>query len=343
MRTASIGLVTMTVGCLLFIPAAGKASFEMFLFALFVLGAGITVVQVVANPLISALGAPKSASSRLTFAQAFNSLGTTIFPYVGSAVILGGLATVDASTLTGAALDAYRTESSRTVVHTYIGLAIALMIVAAVVWTRRNRLNEEQEQTGSILHAFTLLKRPRFAMGTACIFLYVGAEVAVGSLIVNYLMQPSVMGLSDVAAGQHVPFYWGGALIGRFIGAYVLNKVSPGKVLAGVATGTLALILISANTEGAVSGWALLSIGLMNSVMFPTIFALASEGLGKRAAEGSGVIATAIVGGAIIPYFTGVLADSSGSLHFALLLPAICYVLILAYGVYARKPVTAVA
>ncbi|MEG8054005.1 sugar MFS transporter [Sphingomonas aerolata] len=343
MRTASIGLVTMTVGCLLFIPAAGKASFEMFLFALFVLGAGITVVQVVANPLISALGAPKSASSRLTFAQAFNSLGTTIFPYVGSAVILGGLATVDSSTLTGAALDAYRTESSRTVVHTYIGLAIALLIVAAVVWTRRNRLNEEQEQTGSILHAFTLLKRPRFAMGTACIFLYVGAEVAVGSLIVNYLMQPSVMGLSDVAAGQHVPFYWGGALIGRFIGAYVLNKVSPGKVLAGVATGTLALILISANTEGAVSGWALLSIGLMNSVMFPTIFALASEGLGKRAAEGSGVIATAIVGGAIIPYFTGVLADSSGSLHFALLLPAICYALILAYGVYARKPVTAAA
>jgi len=337
MRTASIGLV-MTAGCLLFIPAAGQASFGMFLFALFVLGAGITVVQVVANPLISALGHPKSASSRLTFAQAFNSLGTTIFPYVGSALILGGLATVDSSTLTGAALDAYRTESSRTVVHTYIGLAIALLIVAAVVWTRRNRLNEEQDQTGSIFHAFTLLKRPRFAMGTACIFLYVGAEVAIGSLIVNYLMQPSVMGLSDVAAGKHVPFYWGGALVGRFIGAYVLNKVSPGKVLAGVATGTLALILISANTEGAVSGWALLAIGLMNAVMFPTIFSLASEGLGKRAAEGSGVIATAIVGGAIVPYLTGMLADTSGSLHFALLLPAICYAIILAYGLYARDP-----
>jgi len=338
MRTASIGLVTMTAGCLFFIPAAGQASFGMFLFALFVLGAGITVVQVVANPLISALGHPKSASSRLTFAQAFNSLGTTIFPYVGSALILGGLATVDSSTLTGAALDAYRTESSRTVVHTYIGLAIALLIVAAVVWTRRNRLNEEQDQTGSIFHAFTLLKRPRFAMGTACIFLYVGAEVAVGSLIVNYLMQPSVMGLSDVAAGKHVPFYWGGALVGRFIGAYVLNKVSPGKVLAGVATGTLALILISANTEGALSGWALLAIGLMNAVMFPTIFSLASEGLGKRAAEGSGVIATAIVGGAIVPYLTGMLADKSGSLHFSLLLPAICYAIILAYGLYARDP-----
>jgi FHS family L-fucose permease-like MFS transporter len=151
-------------------------------------------------------------------------------------------------------------------------------------------------------------------------------------------MQPSVMSLSDVAAGKHVPFYWGGALVGRFVGAYVLNKVSPGKVLAGVATGTLVLILISANTEGALSGWALLAIGLMNSIMFPTIFSLASEGLGKRAAEGSGVIATAIVGGAIIPYLTGVLADSSGSLHFALLLPAACYAAILAYGVYARHP-----
>jgi FHS family L-fucose permease-like MFS transporter len=343
MRTASIGLVTMTAGCLLFIPAAGKASFGMFLFALFVLGAGITVVQVVANPLISALGAPKSASSRLTFAQAFNSLGTTIFPYVGSALILGGLATVDSSKLTGAALDAYRTESSRAVVHTYIGLAIALLVVAAVVWTRRNRLQEEQDQSGSIFHGLTLLKRPRFAMGTACIFLYVGAEVAIGSLIVSYLTQQSVMGITDVAAGKHVFFYWGGALVGRFIGGFVLSRVSPGKVLASVASVTILLILISANTEGAVSGWSLLAIGLFNSVMFPTIFSLASEGLGKRAAEGSGVIATAIVGGAIIPYFTGVLADTSGSLHFALLLPAICYALILAYGLYARRPVSGVA
>lgn len=339
MRTASIGLVTMTAGCLLFIPASSTATFGLFLVALFVLGAGITIVQVVANPLISALGHPRTASSRLTFAQAFNSLGTTIFPYVGSALILGGLATVDATKLSGAALDAYRTESSRAVVHTYIGLAVALLIVAAVVWTRRNRLNEEQDQSGSLFHGLTLLKRPRFAMGTACIFLYVGAEVAIGSLIVNYLMQPSVMGLSDVAAGKHVPFYWGGALIGRFIGAYVLSKVSPGKVLAGVATGTLALILVSANTTGAVSGWSLLAIGLMNSVMFPTIFSLASEGLGKRAAEGSGIIATAIVGGAVIPYLTGALADASGSLGFALALPALCYGVILLYGLYARRPI----
>ena len=339
MRTASIGLVTMTLGCLAFIPASANASFPLFLGALFILGAGITIVQVVANPLISLLGKPESAAGRLTFAQGFNSLGTTLFPLVGSAIILGGLATVDPATLSGAALDAYRAESSRTVVHTYIGLAIALLVIAGVVWTRRNRLNEEQEHSGGMFHAFTLLKRPRFAMGTACIFLYVGAEVAIGSLIVNYLMQPSVFGITDKAAGDHVPFYWGGALIGRFIGAYILTRMSPGKVLAGAATGAIALLLISANTQGAVSGWSLLAIGLMNSIMFPTIFSLASEGLGKRAAEGSGVIATAIVGGAVIPYLTGSLADASNSLHFALTLPAVCYLLIAAYGLYTRRSV----
>ena len=339
MRTASIGLVTMTLGCLAFIPASANASFPLFLGALFILGAGITIVQVVANPLISLLGKPESAAGRLTFAQGFNSLGTTLFPLVGSAIILGGLATVDPATLSGVALDAYRAESSRTVVHTYIGLAIALLVIAGVVWTRRNRLNEEQEHSGGMFHAFTLLKRPRFAMGTACIFLYVGAEVAIGSLIVNYLMQPNVFGITDKAAGDHVPFYWGGALIGRFIGAYILTRMSPGKVLAGAATGAIALLLISANTQGAVSGWSLLAIGLMNSIMFPTIFSLASEGLGKRAAEGSGVIATAIVGGAVIPYLTGSLADASNSLHFALTLPAVCYLLIAAYGLYARRSV----
>ncbi|NTS65673.1 sugar MFS transporter [Sphingomonas sp. HHU CXW] len=338
MRTASIGLVTMTAGCLLFIPASSNAAFGLFLFALFVLGAGITIVQVVANPLISLLGKPQSASSRLTFAQGFNSLGTTLFPLAGSALILGGLADQSASTLSGAALDAYRAESSRTIVHTYLGLAVALLVIAAVVWTRRNRLNEEQEEAGSIFHALTLLKRPRFAWGVACIFLYVGAEVSIGSLIVNYLMQPSVWGVADKAAGDHVPFYWGGALVGRFIGAWVLTKVSPGKVLAAVAAGAITLILISANLHGAIAGWSLLAIGLVNSIMFPTIFSLASEGLGKRAAEGSGVIATAIVGGAIVPYLTGQLADTSGSLQFALILPALCYLVIAAYGVFARKP-----
>ncbi len=340
LRAASIGLLIMTAGCLLFIPASQSGRFELFLFALFVLAAGITTVQVVANPLISLLGKPATAHSRLTFAQAFNSLGTTIFPIVGSILILGSLARIDPSTLAGAALDAYRTAETQVVVNTYLGLAVALVIVAGVVWTRRNRLPDVVEDSGSILRAFGLLARPRFSFGAACIFLYVGAEVAIGSLIVNYLMQADALGIGAEAAGKHVGFYWGGAMVGRFIGAAVLRVVSPGKVLAAVATGSITLILISANSTGLVSGWSLLAIGLMNAIMFPTIFSLASEGLGKRAAEGSGIIAMAIVGGAIIPPLTGLIADQS-SLRMALALPAACYAMIAGYGIYARRGVTA--
>ena len=331
LRTASIGLLAMTAGCLLFIPASQSATFGMFLLALFVLGAGITVVQVVANPLISLLGPAATTSSRLTFAQAFNSLGTTIFPRVGSWLILGSLASVSAASLTGAALDAYRVEASRTIVHTYLALALALVVIAAVVWSRRHRLPPVTAQGGGIFQPLTLLRRPRFAMGAACIFLYVGAEVAIGSLIVAYLTQASVLDTSDLVAGNHVAFYWGGALVGRFLGAGVLTRVAPGRVLAAVAAGAVTLILVSASATGATSAWTLLAIGLMNAVMFPVIFTLASEGLGARAAEGSGVIATAIVGGAVVPLLTGYLADAT-SLRACLALPAACYIVIGLYG-----------
>ncbi len=337
MRTAALGVATMAVGCLLFIPASASGTFAVFLVALFVLAAGITTVQVVANPLISLLGRPATAHSRLTFAQAFNSLGTTIFPYVGSILILGSLANVDVTTLTGDALAAYRTEETQVVVRTYLGLAVALVILAALIWLRRNRLVETPTQQINIFEAFTLLRQKRFGLGALCIFLYVGAEVAIGSLIVNYLMQMDTMALVEQDAGKHVPYYWGGALIGRFIGAYFLSRVSPGKMLASVASGSIALILVSVVSSGPLSAWALLAIGLCNSIMFPTIFSLACEGLGTRAAEGSGVICVAIVGGAIVPPLTGFVADIS-SLRFSLLVPALCYAVIVAYGIYARRP-----
>jgi MFS transporter, FHS family, L-fucose permease len=338
MRSAALGVLTMALGCLLFIPASQSGTFAVFLFALFILAAGITTVQVVANPLISLLGAPRTAHSRLTFAQAFNSLGTTVFPYVGSILILGSLTTVAAGTLSGDALAAYRTRETQVVVYTYLGLAAALVILAAVIWFRRHRLNEKPAQSAGFLQAFNLLQRPRFGWGALCIFLYVGAEVAIGSLLVNYLMQASTLGLAEQVAGKHVPYYWGGALVGRFIGAYLLRIVSPGKVLAAAALGAITLILVSMNSVGAVSGWALLAIGLCNSIMFPTIFTLASEGLGARAAEGSGVICVAIVGGAIIPPLTGLLADHAG-LRGALCLPMACYLVIVAFGVYAKRSI----
>jgi MFS transporter, FHS family, L-fucose permease len=338
MRTAVAGLVIMAAGCLLFIPASSSGMFATFLLALFVLAAGITIVQVVANPLISMLGKPSTAHSRLTFAQAFNSLGTTVFPYVGAILILGSLATVDPTTLSGAALDAFREEETRVVVHTYIGLAIALMVLAGAVWFNRRKLVETPAPAPeSILQALDLLRQPRFALGALCIFLYVGAEVAIGSIIVNYLMEASVLGLGAEEAGKHVPLYWGGAMVGRFVGAALLRLFSPGKVLAFAAAVTIALLLVSANTTGAVSGWSLLAIGLFNSIMFPTIFSLACEGLGVRAAEGSGVICVAIVGGAVVPLITGLAADAAG-LKMSLVVPALCYAVIVYFGLYARRP-----
>ncbi len=337
MRTAALGLMTMTAGCLLFIPASSSGLFVAFLGAIFVLASGITIVQVVANPLISMLGRPKTVHSRLTFAQAFNSLGTTIFPYVGSILILGSLSQVDPAKLSGAALALFRTQETQVIVHTYMGLATALTVIAALVWLARNKLVEAPSEMPTLSHYLSLLKLPRFSYGTLCIFVYVGGEVAIGSVIVNYLMQSSVLGLGAEAAGKHVPFYWGGAMVGRFIGSFLLRIFSPGKVLGFVAAAVITLLLISANTSGAVSGWSLLAIGLFNSIMFPTIFSLACEGLGPRAAEASGIICVAIVGGAIVPLITGGMADFAG-LKAALIVPAICYAVICGFGIYARRP-----
>lgn len=338
MRGAVAGLLTMMVGCLLFIPASQNASYPLFLLALFVLASGVVVVQVVANPLISLLGATTTAHSRLTFAQAFNSLGTTVFPPIGAVLLLGGatVAVVDRSSST--AIDAYRAAESQVIANAYLLLAVALAMVAAVVWRFRNRLQGERHEASSIRAGLSLLGRPRFGFGALCIFLYVGAEVAIGSLIVSYLMQANVMALSDQSAGKLIGLYWGGAMIGRFIGSAVLRLVSPGLALGSVACGAILLLLLSANTSGAVAGYSMLAIGLMNSIMFPTIFSLACEKLGPSAADGSGIINVAICGGAVIPLATGVLADATGSLALSLAIPALCYAVIAGFGWYARRP-----
>ena len=201
MRGAVAGLLTMMTGCLLFIPASQTATYSVFLLAFFVLASGVVIVQVVSNPLISLLGKPDTVHSRLTFAQAFNSLGTTIFPIVGSILILGSLASVSADQLSGAELDAYRTAESQAIVGGYLAIAAALAVVAGAVWYFRNALKGEKHEASEGLAGLDLLKRPRFGYGALCIFLYVGAEVSIGSLIVNYMMQVHVLGLLDQAAG----------------------------------------------------------------------------------------------------------------------------------------------
>jgi FHS family L-fucose permease-like MFS transporter len=338
MRGAVAGLVTMMAGCLLFIPASQTATYGLFLLALFVLASGVVIVQVVANPLISLLGKPETVHSRLTFAQGFNSVGTTVFPYFGAILILGSLATVTANQLSGSELDAYRTAESQAIVTGYLGIAAALAVVAGVVWLFRNALKGERHEASSGLAGLDLLKRKRFGFGALCIFLYVGAEVSIGSLIVSYLMQDHVMALPEQSAGKLIAYYWGGAMVGRFIGSAVLRLISPGKVLAAVAVGAIALLALSTHTSGALAGYSLLAIGLTNAIMFPTIFTLACEKLGPRAADGSGIINVAIFGGAVIPLLTGIIADATGSLALAFILPAACYAVIAAFGWYARRP-----
>ena len=338
MRGAVVGLLTMTAGCLLFIPASQVAVYALFLFALFVLGCGIVIVQVVVNPLILLLGKPETAHGRLTFAQAFNSLGTTVFPLAGAALILGSLATVEAADLTGPALAAYRQAESAMIVKAYLGIAAALVIVALAVWTFRNRLQGERHEEGNILAGFALLRRPRFAYGASCIFLYVGAEVAIGSMIINYLALGSVLGQPESVVGWMIALYWGGAMLGRFIGSMLMYlRIDPTLLLLSAATGAIALILLSANSTGNLAAYSLLAVGLMNSIMFPTIFSLASKGLGHRTADGSGIINVAIVGGAVVPLLVGLLADLSGSLTFALAVPVVCYAIIGGFGLFVRR------
>lgn len=332
MRSAVVGLLTMTTGCLLFLPASQSGVFPTFLAALFVLASGITIVQVVANPLISALGEPSTAHSRLTFAQAFNSLGTTIFPYVGAMLILGSLEKVTEGALSNAAM---RAAEARVIDRTYLAIALALVIVAGAVWLFRGRLVERRQPVSNPLHAFDLLKRPRFAFGTLGIFLYVGTEVSIGSLLTNYLMQADTLALPAQAAGERLAFYWGGAMVGRFVGAGLLRRFPPANVLAAVAVGAITLIAVSAASTGLLSGVTLILVGLMNAIMFPTIFSLASEGLGARAAEGSGIICMAIVGGAVVPPLTGLVADAM-TLRTALIVPVVCYAGILLFARYCR-------
>ena len=337
MRGTVAGLLLMMTGCLLFIPASQTAAYPLFLFALFVLASGVVIVQVVANPLISLLGKPETTHSRLTFAQAFNSLGTTLFPLFGSILILGSLATQSAEQLSGAALDTYRTAESQAIVNSYSGLAVALVVVASVVWMFRNSLKGERHEASNGLAGLDLLARPRFGFGALCIFLYVGAEVSIGSLIVSWVGQPHFLNLHGEAAGKLVPLYWLGAMVGRFLGSALLRLVPPGKLLALVAVGAIVLIGVATQTSGAVAGYSLLAVGLMNAIMFPTIFSLACEGLGGRSADGSGIINVAIVGGAVVPLFTGLIVDGSGSIAIGLALPALCYAVIAGFGRFTLR------
>ena len=337
------GLLIAGIGCLLFYPAAGLHSYPLFLSAFFVLASGITLLQVAANPYVTVLGAPETASSRLTLTQAFNSLGTTLAPYFGAVFILStAVKSADQIQLLDAEqLSSYQAAEAAAVQSPYLLLASVLFGLAAIFALLK--LPKIQAETKTAVQHQPTQKTawhyPHLVLGAIAIFVYVGGEVAIGSFLVSFLGQANIAALAEQDAGKYVSFYWGGAMVGRFIGAVVMQKIKPANVLAFNALAAVLLILTAIFSDGSLAMWSLLAVGLCNSIMFPTIFSLALNGLGAHTGQGSGILCAAIVGGAIVPLIQGVLADSFG-LQIAFWVPVVCYLYIGFYGVRYQKMVS---
>jgi FHS family L-fucose permease-like MFS transporter len=356
-RAIILGLSTMAVACLLFFPAAKLPSFPAFLAALVILAAGITVLQVAANPYVAVLGRPETASSRLVLTQAFNSLGTTVFPWVGASLILKESVSAEA-----------QSASQDAVVRLYVYFfAVVLVLLALLfVFFKLPKMESAERRLGEKIND-SIWKHPNLILGAIGIFVYVGAEVSIGSSISNYLALNNIghfaSNIADPAAqylaakavaARYISLYWGGAMLGRFIGSVVLQKVKTSRVLAFCAVMAALLVTISVLTSGPVAMWSILSVGLFNSIMFPCIFTSGIAELGQLTGDGSGILNTAIVGGAAIPWIAFKLADminrssyptmTQGELswgqgiHYALILPFICYLYILFYAVSGSKP-----
>ncbi|KRA81951.1 MFS transporter [Lysobacter sp. Root667] len=334
-RSIVVGLLVAAAGAALFFPAARLPSYPLFLGALFVLASGITLLQVAANPYISLLGDPAGAPSRLNLAQALNSLGTTLFPYLIGPLILSGavLGATELAALSPAQLAAYRAEEAASVQLPYMVIAGCLLAMAAFVALMRiPPLTEATERADNARHTYReVLSHPHLRWGVLAIFVYVGAEVSIGSFMINYITEPSIGALDRGTATEHLAYYWGGAMIGRFIGAALLRRYDARRLLALAAVVAIGLLVATMSLHGPLAMWSVLAIGLFNSVMFPTIFTIAIERLGPMTSKASSLLVMAIVGGAIIPWLQGALADHTG-LQSSYAIPLLCYAYIVWYG-----------
>ncbi|HEY5801184.1 MAG TPA: sugar MFS transporter [Burkholderiaceae bacterium] len=333
-KGAVTGLLIAAAGCALFYPAS-KSGYGLFLFAFFVLASGITILQVAANPYVTVLGSPQTASSRLTLTQAFNSLGTTIAPALGGMLILaGGAVGADQiAKMSAGEQAAARAAEAATVPGPYLALAGALALLAVLFAAARlPKITHAETAANTADGKGSVMAYRHLVLGAIAIFVYVGGEVSIGSFLINFLGEANIAGLSHADAAHYVSYYWGGALIGRFIGFAVMRYVSPGKTLAFNSLGAILLVLAAVFGQGGFAMWAIIAVGLCNSIMFPTIFSMALHGLGKYTGQGSGVLCMAIVGGAIVPFIQGGVADAVG-LQPSFLVPAACYLFILFYGV----------
>jgi len=333
------GLAIASIGCLLFYPAANLQSYSLFLVALFVLASGITLLQVAANPYVSLLGKPETASSRLTITQAFNSLGTTIAPYFGALIVLTAAvkSAEDITKLNSLELSVYQSLQAAAVQIPYLGLA-TLLLLMAVLFALINLpdiqltgIELDKQTTRPIKEKASAWAYRHLVLGALAIFMYVGAEVCIGSFLINFLTEPKIAGLSVVEAGKYASFYWGGAMVGRFLGAVIMQKMAANKLLTFNALIAVILVLTAVMGTGELVMWSILAVGLCNSIMFPTIFSLAIKGLGQHTRQGSGILCMAIVGGAILPLIQGVIADNVG-IQSAFIIPALCYAYIAFYG-----------
>ncbi|WP_317891033.1 sugar MFS transporter [Edaphobacter bradus] len=336
--TMVIGLLVMAAGAFLFLPASTMASFGVFLTALVILAAGITSLQVAANPYVAHLGPPETSAARLNLSQAFNSFGTFVAPFFGSALILT-TTQVSEETLRSypvALLHQYRMDQASSVRLPYLGIGLTLVLLAIALalvklppmdFTRDIRPGElvEGADGGSIW------RHPVLLAGALGIFVYVGAEVSIGSFLVNYFGLPEIAHFPEKVAARYVSLYWGGAMVGRFVGSWLLTKLKTSTVLGSAAVVACGLVVTSILTHGHTAMWVILAVGLFNSVMFPSIFTVGLTGLGPLTSKGSSLMVAAIVGGALIPLAEGHLADAIG-VHHAFVIPAVCYIYIALFG-----------
>jgi len=339
-KTMVAGLVTMGVGAFLFIPAASAPSFALFLGALMVLAAGITALQVAANAYVSVLGPPETASSRLNLTQAFNSLGTTIGPYLGGLFILNANASSSETMqkMSADALQAYRIHEASSVKLPYTIIGIALIAFAVLIGMFKLPPMPEAERHGQHGPGTSILKYTHLVLGMIGIFVYVGAEVSIGSFLINYLSQPEIGNMSEMMAAKYVAYYWGGAMVGRFVGSALLQKIKTGTLLGIFGLVAAMLVCTTMLATGAVAMWSVILVGFFNSIMFPSIFTLGIAKLGPLTGDGSGLMIMAIVGGAILPVVQGAIADRVG-IHHAFILPVICYLYIVYYAFRGSRPV----
>ena len=345
-RSILTALGIMIAGCLWVPVATHIGTFAQVLVALFIIASGITILQVAANPLAAALGPPERSHFRLTLSQAFNSLGTTIAPYLASTVLLaGGIFAVRS----GAATAVQRTESLRHIDIAFLCVAALIALLALFIGSVRKRLTVPQSHpdthtrrsavASSTRHSVSeALRSPWAVLGAGAIFLYVGSEVSIGSTMTIFLNRPDVFGIPLEQAGKWVSLYWGGAMVGRFIGSALLTRLRASVLLAANAAIAACLCFAISHAPGALAGWAALSVGLFNSIMFPVIFTLTLERSSASSAATSGLLCVAIVGGAVLPLIVGHVADAT-SLRFAYLVPMLAYICIGAFGIGASRTV----